>query len=245
MSNLSKRVSTSIGAMIFWLIAIIACIAAGMVIYIEPTADPASRGSKFFAISAGLLSGLVVMLGQYLIEWKKDSDLDVFRRTRIKNVLVTRSDEAYYLALIQSSTVRIDVLGVTASRFLEDFASENNPRPDKRVLLDALQRKVHVRILVPDRQFLATEKDKNNHDVAKSRMASLAEQFPGLFRYRYFSHQAAHSIVVVDSDCLLGPVFPSVDSKVTPAVRSESAGDFSAPYLRYFESEWDSSAEPA
>src|SRR6266571_4985462 len=130
MSYLSKRVSVSIGAMIFWLITIIVCVAVVMVVYIDPTANPASRSSKVFAISAGLLSGLVVMLGQYVIEWKKDSDLELFRRTRIKDVLLTRSDEAYYAALVRSSTVRIDILGVTASRFLEDFASENNPRPD-------------------------------------------------------------------------------------------------------------------
>jgi len=244
MSYLSRRLSVSIGAMIFWLIAIIVCIAVVMVVYIDPTDDAASSSSKLFAISAGLLSGLVVMLGQYVIEWKRDSDLELFRKTRIKDVLITRSDEAYYSALVSSSTFRIDVLGVTASRFLEDFASENNPRPEKRVLLDALQRKVNVRILLPDREFLLTEKDKHSHDVAKARMASLANQFPGLFHYRYFSHRAAHSIVVVDSDCLLGPVFPNVDSKVTPAVRSEVAGDFSAPYLRYFASEWDAATEP-
>jgi len=245
MSYLSKRVSTSIGVVIFWLIVTIACIVAAMVIYVDPTDNPASRGSKLFVIAAGLLSGLVVMLGQYVIEWKKDIDLNVFRKTRIKDVLITRSDEAYYLVLIRSSTVRIDVLGVTAFRLLDDFASENNPRPDKRVLLDALQRKVRVRILVPDREYLATEKDKNNHDVAKARMVSLSEQFPGLFRYRYFSHPAAHSIVVVDTDCLLGPVFPGVDSKVTPAVRSDGAGEFAGPYLRYFESEWEDAPEPA
>ena len=144
MSFLSKKLHISVGRVILILILAAMVIAAVMVFSINPTDDPASIQSKSFAISGGLLSGLIVMIGQYLIELKNDDDLNQFRETSIKRVLVTRDDESFYRDLLSNSSIQIDVLGVTASRFIHDFADVTSPRPDKKVLLDAFEREVQV-----------------------------------------------------------------------------------------------------
>jgi hypothetical protein len=239
MSFLSTEVSTTIGRVILFLLVAVLIVVLILVYLINPTTDPASVPSKIFTVVAGVLSGLMVMLGQYIIELKKDRDLNVFRETRIKTVLLTRDDEEYYRRLIAKATIRIDVLGVTASRFLADFADKDNPRAEKRVLLDALQRNVKVRILVGNKRHLESDADKRKHDSAKPNLERLRNEFPDVFEYGYYNHPPAHSIVVVDSDCLVGPVLPGLDSKVTPAVHTEYAGPFAAPYVKYFNAEWD------
>lgn len=245
MSYFSEKVTMPVGRFILCLIALVAIVMFVLVYVITPTQDPASSASKLFTVFAGLLSGLVVMIGQHLIALKNDRDLDVFRKTRIKAVLLTRDDESFYRNLIKKASNRIDVLGVTAVRFLNDFADESSPKDDKRVLLDALQKKVKVKILVAKKDFLDTDKDKRNFDTAQTKMRELRRQYPDSFEARYYDHLPAHSIVVVDTDCLLGPVFPGIDSKSTPAVCSEGAGGFAGPYLRYFEAEWQKATENA
>jgi hypothetical protein len=91
---------------------------------------------------------------------------------------------------------------------------------------------------VARKTHLSSEDDKRSHDTAASRMNQLVNEFRGIFEVRYYDHLPAHSIVVVDTECLLGPVFPGLSSKTTPAMHSECAGEFAGPYIRYFENEW-------
>lgn len=240
MSFLNSKVQVSIGKIILGLIIVLTAICIVLVWWMTPSQNPADPVSKWFAVFTGILSGLLVMIGQHLIALKNDKDLDLFTKTRIKKVLLTRDDETFYRELIKKSSIRIDVLGVTASRFLNDFATAGHPNADKRVLLDALQKKVRVRILVAQKAHLSTDEDKRNFETVAARLPQLTREFPDVFEVRYYNHLPAHSIVVVDIECLLGPIFPGLPSKTTPAMHSECAGEFAGPYIRYFEQEWTS-----
>lgn len=128
-------------------------------------------------------------------------------------------------------------MGVTASRFMDHFADEESGRTETRVLLDALARKVKVRILVPESDYLASMGDKGNADRTKRRFTGVANRHNN-FEYRYFSHVPAHSLVVVDEECIIGPVFPELRSKDTPCIHITASSPYAEKYLEYFDKEW-------
>ena len=61
---------------------------------------------------------------------------------------------------------------------------------------------------------------------------------------RYFSHTAAHSIFRIDDTCIIGPVFPELESKNTPALHVMKSSPMALNYMDYFDSEWEK-ATPA
>jgi hypothetical protein len=69
---LNSKVQVSIGKIILGLIVVLTIVAAVLVWWISPSQDPAAATSKWFAVLAGILSGLVVMIGQHLIALKND-----------------------------------------------------------------------------------------------------------------------------------------------------------------------------
>ena len=44
---------------------------------------------------------------------------------------------------------------------------------------------------------------------------------------------------MVDSECIVGPIFEYVESKNTPALHWKNESPFAEKYLAYFEQEWD------
>ena len=128
-------------------------------------------------------------------------------------------------------------MGVTASRFMDHFADKQSDRTETRVLLDALARQVKVRILVPKSEYLASVDDKGNADRAKRCFEAVVTRHDN-FECRYFSHVPAHSLVVVDEECIIGPVFPDVRSKDTPCIHITASSPYAKKYLEYFDKEW-------
>ena len=157
-----------------------------------------------------------------------------------------RDDRGFYQNLIKNSSRRVDVLGVTAQRFMEHFAdSSQDSRREARVLLEALSRGVKVRILVPNKKFLRTDSDKTKFESASIVLKQIKSDSQN-FNYVYFNHEPAHSIVVIDDECLVGPVLPDVQSKHTPAIYLSNDSPYAKKYLEYFEKEWElASAESA
>lgn len=47
----------------------------------------------------------------------------------------------------------------------------------------------------------------------------------------------------MDDTCIIGPVFPDLESRNTPALRLRSSSPMAIPYLDYFESEWEKAKE--
>jgi hypothetical protein len=194
-----------------------------------------TQSQQWAALFGGTATGLLVALIQYLIQWNEHNDIEQFKRLGIRRMLAYREGKDYYERLIEGASQEILVLGNTASRFLDDFA--NNERDDTQALVRALQRNVRVRILVPEEQFL-NESDKHLCARAKPKMEKLANDHP-TFQYKYFSHRAAHSLVRIDDECLVGPIFPHVSSKNSPAIHTLTSSPFVTHYIKHFEWEWN------
>ena len=60
---------------------------------------------------------------------------------------------------------------------------------------------------------------------------------------KFFNHIPSHSIFSVDETCIVGPVFPYLESKNTPALYLENSSPIAIEYLKYFETEWRNSHE--
>lgn len=190
----------------------------------------------------GLIPGLVVALGQYLLQWFEFREMSRLRRLKIKDVLVSRDDERYYGSLIANAEKEICVLGVTATRLLSDFADRGSPKPERQSLISALQRGVKLRILIAHQNWLPQEDASEKFPNALRRLAALHKEFPDHFEYRIYDHQPSHTVFRADNECLVGPKFPQLESKNTPTVHTSSDGNFAKPYLDYFESVWGNAA---
>ena len=194
-----------------------------------------SNNPKIEPLLAGMVTGLIVAVIQYVLDWNEHSEIENIKKLGIQRILPHRDDKPYYQKLLGGAEKEIIVLGVTASRFLEDFA--HSTRIDSRTLLEALGRGVKVRILLPKSNHLK-ESDRTKAEVAKMRMAEIALGSEG-FQYRYFDHPPIHSLVRVDNECLFGPVFPHVNSKDSPTMHAIADSPFVREYLVFFENEWN------
>jgi hypothetical protein len=193
-----------------------------------------TQNPKYEGLLAGLATGLIVALVQYLLDWNEHSEIETIKKLGILQVLPHRDDKAYYQPLLADARREILVLGNTASRFFEDFAHET--RADSQTLLTALSRGVHVRILLPSTNFLK-ESDKPKATVVKDRMKKIAEQYQN-FEFRFFNHAPANSLVKIDDHFLFGPIFSHISSKDSPTIHATVGSSLVAQYLRHIEDEW-------
>lgn len=193
---------------------------------------------KWEPLVTGSVTGAFFALIQFFWSWAEANGAGKLKELKVQNVLLTRDDAGYYGQMIGKSSVTIDVMGVTAKRFLEDFADTNSPRADKRVLSDALGRGVKVRILVASERGLSG--DKSSVQKAASivdTLKVLASEYKN-FSYGYYDHEPAHSIVLIDDSCIVGPSFEGKPSQHTPAIQMEKSSPLARVYLEHFEKEW-------
>ncbi len=142
MSIYSARVSVPLHWAILIIFITIILVFAGLFVFLNPERQWLTPEGYVVVIVSGLVPGLVVALIQYLLQWGEYKELSRLRGMKIRNVLISRDDEDYYRDLIQAAATRIDVLGVTCTRLLADFALDDSPKPGKKALLDALGRGV-------------------------------------------------------------------------------------------------------
>lgn len=203
-------------------------------IWYAKTNDP-----KLSAILGSLFAGLIVAIIQFIIAWQDYAQTDKLKELELIKILYDRDNRTFYEEYIEQSKRKIDMMGVTASRFFNDFADDSpNATSNAKVLIDALKRKVEVRILLPDSEFVD---DNKKQDVVKvkSHVKALKDTYPNCsLEVKYFKHVAAHSIFNVDDKCIVGPVFPELESKYTPALFLRNASPMAHNYLTYFEYEW-------
>jgi hypothetical protein len=197
--------------------------------------------SKIGIIAGGISASLIVAIVQYLFSLKEFKYFSEIKKLDIKKILVSRDDELFYSSFIKSAKKEISVMGVTALRMMDDFASESSPRSEKKVLLHALAMGVKVKILLPKREYLFNIKDEGKHDQSLLIFEELKSKFSNNFEVRYFNHVPTHSIFLVDQECILGPVFSNYESKDTPCIYMGIKNDFASKYLDYFNTEWDKS----
>jgi hypothetical protein len=191
--------------------------------------------NQWGVIFGGICTGLIVAIIQMLIQAQEHNDVEKLRRLGIREVLPHREGKEYYQALIEQSKKRVWVLGVTAYRFLEDFAHKS--RDDSQALISKMKlQNVDVRVLLPKTQYLSKE-DQARASSAYERIGELRKEFSN-FQVRYFDHIPIHSIVCADEECLVGPVFPKVPSRDSPAIHVVAFSTFVKHYMEFFEQEW-------
>jgi hypothetical protein len=199
-------------------------------------ADP-----KTSALLGGLATGLLVAIIQLLMMWSDYAEAEKFKKLKIKKILPHRDEESLYKNIIMQSNEEICVLGNTASRFLADFADKN--RPDKRALLDAFLRDVKVKFLLPNPKHLITKADQIKAQMAELRILELLSENEDNFECKYYDHAPSHNLIIADNECLVGPIFPNISSKDSPAIYTDKSSVYVKPYIKYFKAEW-ASAEP-
>lgn len=187
--------------------------------------------------AVGAVPGLVVALAQFILSWAEFGEISRLRRLGVKNILLTRDDPQYYGQLIERSKKTIIVMGVTSKRFLQDFADDNSPRPDRKVLLAALDRGVSVQILIASEAHL-DQKQREGFQTTKERCDQLKKKYPRIFDARAFDHAPSQSLVRIDNDVIVGPVFQKKESKHTPAIHMSAESELADSYLENFEIEW-------
>lgn len=192
-----------------------------------------------YILTTALCTGLIVALVQYLLDLQRQKHIDNFASMGIKDLLDNRDNELLYGKAIASAHERLWIMGNTSSRLLIDFADSRKNKTAKRILIQALERGVKIRILVADKRHLTTPKDKTRFDTTKKRFIEIQEKFPENFKVKYYKHIPTHSIFVFDHECFIGPIFKELKSSETPSLHVKTGIDYSKKYLEHFQSEWE------
>jgi len=200
----------------------------------------ASSDKGLSAVLGGLASGLIVAIIQFIIAWQDYQQTEKLKELELIEILYNRDNRTFYEEYIKKSKRSINMMGVTASRFFNDFVDDSpNAASNAKVLLDALKRNVKVRILLPSSDFVDKDKQQDVEKVSKQ-VESVKRKYSSLpLEVKYFSHVPAHSIFNVDDKCIVGPVFPEVESKYTPALFLRNSSPMADKYLKYFDYEWN------
>ena len=198
-------------------------------------------GSNWGAIFGSLIAGLIVAIIQFLISWQEYQETEKLKELKLVEVLYDRSAKEKYCDYIKSATRNLDVMGSTAVRLFRDFAdTTKGASENSRVLLLALDRGVKVRILLPSEDFLPNERKRQDAKEVKARKNEINRKN---LEIRYFEQKAAHSIFRIDDTCIIGPIFPNIESRNTPALHVMNSSPMAINYLDYFDSLWNQAKE--
>lgn len=198
---------------------------------------------KTAAIVGGIVAGFIVAIIQLLMDWHSYEASEKLKKLKIKEALVARNDRVYYGEFIALAEDSIDIMGVTGERFMKDFVDHDPNAPAaSKIIIEKMRQGINVRILMPKSDYLDSE-SVAKADEAKPLFERIKSEYPNTFNVRYFSHIPAHSIFRVDNECIIGPVFPRLASRYTPAIRFYNESPVVKKYITYFNSEWDSADE--
>lgn len=198
---------------------------------------------KTLGLVGGVVSGLIVYLATFLTLLRPIQELDRFHRMGIKALLTNRHDQNYYRRLVARSRQRVDVMGASCSRFVQDFLDLES---EDKVLVDALTKhnQLRVRLLIPEDPFMG-EDARNRARKMLRQLEVLRGRFGNRVELRRFTHAARHSFVLVDNDMVAGPIFEDDRSRYAPAVHVAAETPFSQKYCDHFDAVWDKSRDYA
>lgn len=228
----SKKIKLNVWIIIVLVILVIICVCWKW--YTMNTTSPVG------AVLGSIIAGLIVALIQLGLSWWDYQMTQKIEKLRLIEILYDRDNRTYYANIIDKSRREIRVMGTTARRFFEHFADmTTGARPDAQVLISALNRGVKVKLLLPSKDYIALNKISDYNQVSET-LNTIKQKYPHAeIDIRYFDHIPAHSIFMVDSECIVGPIFEYVESKNTPALHLKNESPFAEKYLAYFEQEWD------
>lgn len=195
--------------------------------------------NKWASVYGGVAASFFVAAVQFLCQIYEYIKLRKYENMGIIDVLKERTDKNYYGNLIKNSKKEILVMGVTASRFFDDFA--NRTVDGNNQLIGAVRNGVRIKILLPKRSYLQ-QKDRGNFEGVTIKLSQDPE-LKDKCDIKYFDHDPAHSLVLIDDICIVGPIFKDLSSKNTPAIVLKSGSIVAKPYIENFNKEWNASDE--
>lgn len=200
------------------------------------------ENTKIGAILGSLFAGLIVAVIQFIIAWQDYIQIEKLKELELIQVLYNRDNRTLYEEYIRNAKRKIFMMGVTGSRFFNDFADDSpNATSNAKVLFTVLQQGVQIRILLPKSEFVDDNKKQIVENV-KQQIMQINEKYPNYsLEVKYFEHIPAHSVFIVDDKCIVGPVFPELESKYTPALYLRNSSPIAEKYIKYFENEWNKS----
>lgn len=197
-----------------------------------------NSNSKWGGLLCSLVAGMFVAIVQFIIAWEDYRQTEKLKKLKLIEVMYNRASRKQYEDFIRNTTRKLDVMGVTAVRFFSDFADTSSGAPENAtILLQAMARGVHVRVLLPADDYIPDSKKVDSKKV-KEKYNELIKKYTNI-EIRYFNHTAAHSIFRIDDTCIIGPVFPELESRNTPALHVMTSSPIALNYLDYFETEWN------
>lgn len=194
------------------------------------------KETKLVGFLGGVFSGLITYLLIFVTWLGPLRELERLKKMGIKGLLSNRHDKNYYHTLLENSQQRVDVMGVSCSRFVQDFL---DPDADDKVLIDALGRhnQLRIRLMIPDDMHLTNETRGKIVNVTAS-INKLRNTYGDRIELRRFADYARHSFVIVDNELIAGPVFDGDKSRHDPAVHVTAETLFGIKYGQYFEKLW-------
>lgn len=194
---------------------------------------------KLLGLIGALMAGLIVYLATFLTLLRPLQEYDRFNRMGIKGLLANRHDQNYYRRLVASSKHRVDVMGASCTRFVQDFLDVES---EDKVLVDALikHNDLRVRLLIPDNEHMSAEA-QNRVRGTLDKLRAVQQRFGDRVELRRFAAHAHQSFVVVDNDVIAGPIFEEDKSRYAPAVHVTAETTFGQKHNRHFETIWNES----
>lgn len=111
-----------------------------LIIFLWQLEDPNSKLSGFIN---SLTAGLFIAIVQFGIAWYDYAKNSELRKLELKEILYNRDSRDKYEVYIKKSISKIDVMGVTASRFFDHFGDlDNNASEEAKTLVFALMREL-------------------------------------------------------------------------------------------------------
>lgn len=194
---------------------------------------------KMSAILSGLITGLIILLFQIWLSYQELTKMEKWDSLKVIDILPTRDDPNYYRPLLLNATQEIRIFGVTCQRFLDDFVNTEAGAPEpNKILINQLNKGLKVKILIAGEDWL-DDNEKPKALNAKGKLSKLSEQYPKQVEFAEYKHEPRHSIMIIDDQAIVGPVFPNLTSKFSPAIHFKKDSKFLKHYLEYFDIEWE------
>ncbi|GMM91700.1 hypothetical protein MTsN3n11_00020 [Qipengyuania sp. MTN3-11] len=196
-----------------------------------------SSNVKLLGLLGGVASGIIVYLVTFLSVLAPLQRVDHFDRLGVIDLLENRHDKEYYREIVKNCRERVDVMGASCTRFVEDFLDLES---ENKVLVEALDRhkRLAIRFLIPTDEFMSKSTQNRITDLMP-KFNELKKKYADRVQLGRFEGEAAHSFVLVDEHLIAGPIFAREKSKYAPAVHVAASTPFARKYAEHFQDVWD------
>ncbi len=195
------------------------------------------------AITTSIIAGLVVLIVQYMLNWRVHHQIYKFESRGIENILSDRKNTPIYKEIISSAKQNVYVMGTSCARFIEDFADNES---SDHVLIDRMDKhnSLEFHLLIPQIEYMDGA-SKNKLAAVGKKITALKSKFGRRFKIRRYGFEPRHSMVIADDNLIAGPVFQEVESKHSPAIHLRiSKSKFADKYLDYYKDVWENRSVP-